>query len=64
MAWTSALRGPLLNMTAISGGVVEIRAEQGHRGLLVEMEVEQLGDGLWRDLWSIPGENNHVVIGG
>ena len=64
MAWTSALRGPFLQYAAISGGVVEISAEQGHRSLLVEMEVEQSGDGLWRDLWSIPGENNHMVIGG
>ena len=64
MAWTSALRGLPSNDAAISRGVVEIGAEQGHRSLLVEMEVEQLGDGLRRDLRSIAGENDHVIVGG
>ena len=49
---------------AVAGGVVEVGAEQGHRGLLVEMEVEQLGDGLGRDLRSVAGENDDMVVGG
>ena len=49
---------------AVAGGVVEVGAEQSHGGLLVEMEIEQAGDGLRRDLWRVAGENDHVVVGG
>ena len=49
---------------AVAGGVVEVGAEQGHRGPLVEVEVEQAGDGLGRDLRSVAGKNDDVVVGG
>src|SRR5580693_4916316 len=49
---------------AVAGGVVKVGAEQGEGGLLVEVEIEQAGDGLRRDLWGIAGENDDVVVGG
>ena len=44
--------------------MVEVGAEQGHGGLLVQVEVEQTGDGLRRDLRGVAGENDDVVVGG
>ena len=43
--------------------MVEVGAEQSHGGLLVEVEVEHAGDGLRRDLRSVAGENDDVVVG-
>ena len=63
MAWTSALRAFLRNDAAVAGGMVEVGAEQSHSGLFVEMEVEQAGDGLGRDLRGVAGENDDVVVG-
>src|SRR5271155_384409 len=56
--------GGLAKDAAVARGVVEMGAEQGHGRLPVEMEVEQAGDGLGRDLGDITVENNHMVVGG
>ena len=56
--------GIFSNDAAVAGGVVKVGAEQGHGGLLVEMEIEQVGDGLGRDLRGVAGENDDVVVGG
>ena len=47
--------GTLPQHAAVACGVVELSAEQCHRGLLVEVEVEQLGNGLGRDLRGVAG---------
>ena len=44
--------------------MVEVGTEQGHRGPFVQVEIEQAGDGLGRDLRSVAGKNNDVVVGG
>ena len=44
--------------------MVEVGAEQGHGGVLVEVEVEQAGDGLGGDLRGVAGENDDVIVGG
>ncbi len=49
---------------SVAGGMVEVGAEQSHGGLLVEVEVEQAGDGLRRDLRSVAGEDDDMVVGG
>ena len=64
MASTSTLRAVFANHAAVAAGVVEVSAEQGHRGLLVEVEIEQACDGLRRDLRSVAGENDDVIVGG
>src|SRR6202789_4699791 len=47
---------------AVAGGVFEVGAEQSHRGLFVEMEVEQAGDGLRHNLRGVSGEDDHVIV--
>ena len=54
----------LANDASVARGVVEVGAEQGHRGLVVEVEIQQPGDGLRCDLRGVAGENDHLIVGG